>query len=89
VSHKQTISEDIESESDLSEDININENQGYKIKLPPHMRHPCHILNLIATTDVHKIENALFARTFENHANLRNFSPNSAFDSPLIPLHHY
>ncbi len=55
--------EDIENESDLSEDININEDQGYGIKLPPHMRCPCHILNLIATTDVHKIENVLFKRT--------------------------
>ncbi|KAI9551079.1 hypothetical protein GHT06_001911 [Daphnia sinensis] len=62
LNHEQTHFEDIENESDLSEHININENQGYKIKLPPHMRCSCHILNLIATTDVHNIGNVLFKR---------------------------
>ncbi|KAI9551320.1 hypothetical protein GHT06_003252 [Daphnia sinensis] len=65
LNHEQTHFEDIENESDLSEHININENQGYKIKLPPHMRCSCHILNLIATTDVHNIGNVLFKRMFK------------------------
>lgn len=53
---------DGEEDSDIGEDINIDVQRKINIKLPPHMRCPCHLLNLIATADVHKITNVIFKK---------------------------
>ncbi|KZS10177.1 Uncharacterized protein APZ42_025419 [Daphnia magna] len=54
---------DGEEDSDMGEDINIDVHRDkINIKKTPHMRCPCHLLNLIATADVHKIKNVIFKK---------------------------
>lgn len=48
--------------SDSSDDENIAAMHTKRIKLPKHIRCSCHLLNLIATTDVNNINNVTFKK---------------------------
>ena len=63
-SHANECAEKEATTSEESDDDNITASHPEKerIKLPRHMRCSCHLLNLIATTDIHNITNVAFKR---------------------------
>ncbi|XP_045031061.1 uncharacterized protein LOC116932902 [Daphnia magna] len=62
--HSQECADKEATTSEESDDDNINVavTEKERIKLPRHMRCSCHLLNLIATTDVSNISNAAFKK---------------------------